>query len=82
MFYEFLLILLILLNLYMIYFLINLNFEIKKMNIPENITENDIIPEITPDEFGKYPDFPENKVVKISNLLDYQFNSENQFDFS
>lgn len=66
----------------MIYFLINLNFEIQKINTPENITENDIIPEIKPDEFGNYPDFPENKVVKVNNLLEYQFSSQNQFDFS
>ncbi len=82
MFYEFLLILLILLNLYMIYFLINLNVEIQKMNTPENITENDIIPEIKPDEFGNYPDFSDNKIVKVNNLLEYQFNSQNSIDFS
>ncbi len=36
--------------------------------------KEDKIPYIKQDENGNYPDIPPNQIVKIDNLLAYQFN--------
>ncbi len=66
-----LLFLLIIIQIFVLLLLYKLNLE---MNKDIAITEKkDDIPLIVPNSNGDYPEIPENKVVKIGNLLDYQF---------
>lgn len=66
----------LLFNMLIIYYLFELKNNI--MSITEQ-PEIDIseIPELKPDENGNYPEIPENKIMKVKDMLQFQFSESN-----